>query len=171
MSRTVIMGGNSYDVVGPVLAVGQNAPDFTLIQKGDSGLREVKLADFAGNVLLLSVVPSLDTGVCAKQTKRFNEEAANLPSNVKVLTVSVDLPWAQARFCGENSISIPTASDHLDVAFGKAYGTYVPHFRFEQRAIFVIDPAGEIKYVEYVPEIGLEPNYDAALAAARHLAG
>lgn len=170
MGRTVISGGKTFDVAGPQLKVGDRAPDFELISKTADGLKPVRLSDFAGNVLLLSVVPSLDTGVCAIQTKKFNERAQGFAPNIKVLTVSVDTPWAQARFGTENDISILIASDHMNTNFGLAYGTLVPAFRYEQRAIFIVDPTGEIKYVEYVPEIGQEPDYDKAIQAVQTLA-
>jgi thiol peroxidase len=166
MARTTIMGGKEHELSGPEMKVGERAPGFNLRSKGG----EVKLSDFAGKVLVLSVVPSLDTSVCALQTKRFNDEMSRMPDNVKFLTVSVDLPVAQARFCGDNNVTMQAASDHFDVAFGKAYGTLMPDMRWESRAVFVVDPAGEIKYVEYVPEVGKEPNYDAALQAIRTIA-
>ncbi|GMV36620.1 MAG: putative thiol peroxidase [Fimbriimonadales bacterium] len=166
MARTVTMKGNPLELEGPELRAGDRAPEFRLHAKD---LSDVTLRDFEGRVLLLSVVPSLDTGVCAMQTKRFNEEAAKLPDSVRILTVSCDLPFAQARFCGENDIAIPTASDHRDVSFGKAYGTLIPSLRIECRALFVVDPTGTIRHAEYVPELTNEPNYDAALSVVRSL--
>jgi thiol peroxidase len=121
-------------------------------------------------VLLISVVPSLDTGVCSAQTRRFNEEASRLPDGVRVLTVSMDLPFAQKRFCGEADINrIEVLSDHRDASFGQAYGTLIKELRLNARAVFVIDPAGIVRYVEYVPEITEHPNYEAALNAVRSL--
>ena len=121
--------------------------------------------------LLLSVVPSLDTSVCAIQTKKFNERAAQLPDNIAILTVSADLPFAQARFCGAEGVDkLQTASDHRDVNFGKAYGVLIgegPFQRLLARSIFVVDPDGKLKHVEYVKEIPSEPNYDSALAAVQ----
>lgn len=166
MPRTVTMKGNPLELEGPELRPGDRAPDFRLHGKD---LSEVTLGDFTGKAVILSVVPSLDTGVCAMQTKRFNEEASRLPDSVRILTVSCDLPFAQARFCGANDITIPTASDHRDVSFGRAYGTLIPSLRIECRALFVVDASGTIRHAEYVPEVTNEPNYDAALSVARSL--
>jgi thiol peroxidase len=114
------------------------------------------------------VLPSLDTPVCEAQTKRFDEEAARLPANVAVLTVSMDLPFAQARFCGDKGIDrVQTASDHRDAGFGRAYGTLIEPLRLEARALFVVGADGHLKHVQYVPEVTEHPDYDAALAAAR----
>lgn len=163
----VTFKGQPMTLVGPELKPGDKAPDFTII---DQSLQPVSLKDYAGKVILLSVVPSLDTGICSAQTKRFNEEAAKLPEDVAVLTVSMDLPFAQARFCGaENIDRVKVLSDHRDASFAQAYGTLVQELRLECRAIFVIDRDGVIRYVEYVPEIASHPNYDAALEAVRKL--
>ena len=168
--RTTGLKGTPFKLEGPELKRGDKAPDFKLQQKTAAGLEDVKLSDFAGKTLLLSVVPSLDTPVCALQTKTFNERAAKLPANVAILTVSTDLPFAQGRFCGAEGIDrIQTASDHRDVSFGKAYGTLIvegPFQRVLSRAVFVIGPDGVLKHVEYVPEVPDHPNYDAALSAA-----
>jgi len=163
----VTFKGQPMTLVGPELKPGDKAPEFTII---DQSLQPVSLKDYAGKVILLSVVPSLDTGICSAQTKRFNEEAAKLPEDVAVLTVSMDLPFAQARFCGaENIDRVKVLSDHRDASFAQAYGTLVKELRLECRAIFVIDRDGVIRYVEYVPEIASHPNYDAALEAVRKL--
>lgn len=168
--RVTHFKGNPVPLEGPELHVGDKAPDFTLQQRTDAGLVDVNLASFAGKTLLLSVVPSLDTPVCAMQTKTFNERAAQLPESVAVLTVSADLPFAQARFCGAEGIDkLQTASDHRDVNFGKSYGVLIaggPLQRVLARATFVVAPDGTLKHVEYVPEVASEPDYDAALAAA-----
>lgn len=159
--------GNPLTLVGKELKPGDQAPDATLVKQD---LSTVNLSDYFGKVLLISVVPSLDTGVCSAQTKRFNEEASRLPDAVRVLTVSMDLPFAQKRFCGaENIDKIEVLSDHREASFGQAYGTLVKELRIESRAVFVIDPQGVIRYVEYVPEITNHPNYDAALQAVRAL--
>ncbi len=159
--------GNPLTLVGKELKPGDPAPDATLVKQD---LSTVKLSDYFGKVLLISVVPSLDTGVCSAQTKRFNEEASQLPDAVRVLTVSMDLPFAQKRFCGaENVDKIEVLSDHREASFGQAYGTLVKELRIESRAVFVIDPQGIVRYVEYVPEITNHPNYDAALQAVRAL--
>lgn len=162
------MRGNALPVEGPELHVGDTAPDFRLHQRTPDGLKDVTLDDFAGKTLLLSVVPSLDTPVCEIQTKKFNEEASALPAGVEVLTVSMDLPFAQARFCGEKGVHrIQTASDHRDGSFGKAYGTLITPLRIESRAVFVVDPNRTVRHAEYVPEVTEQPNYTAALEAAR----
>lgn len=163
----VTFKGQPLTLVGPELKPGDKAPDFTII---DQSLQPVSLKDYAGRVILLSVVPSLDTGICSAQTKRFNEEASKLPEDVAVLTVSMDLPFAQARFCGaENIDRVKVLSDHRDASFAQAYGTLVKELRLESRAVFIIDRDGIIRYVEYVPEIASHPNYDAALEAVRAL--
>ena len=165
----ITLGGNPVSLEGATLKAGDKAPDFKLQQNAPDGLKDVTLADFAGKTLLLSVVPSVDTAVCALQTKKFNERAAKLPDDVAVVTVSTDLPFAQARFCGAEGIDkLQSASDHRDVSFGKAYGVLIadgPFKRILARSIFVIGPDGTLKYVEYVSEIAHEPDYDKALAA------
>lgn len=168
-NRTTAFKGDPVPLEGPELKTGEKAPDFRLQLSANAGLGDLTLADFAGRTLLLSVVPSLDTSVCALQTKKFNEKASRLGDNVAVVTVSADLPFAQARFCGaENIDKIQIASDHRDASFGKSYGVLIsegPLKRILARSIFVIGPDGTLKHVEYVPEIATEPNYDAALAA------
>src|SRR5579862_1225877 len=167
--RTVTLKGNPIPVDGPELKAGDIAPDFQLQQSAPSGLKDISLSDYSGKTLLLSVVPSLDTPVCALQTKKFNERAAELPDGVAVLTVSTDLPFAQGRFCGAEGVDkLETASDHRDANFGKSYGVLItagPLTRVLARAVFVVGPDGILKHAEYVPEIAMEPNYDAALAA------
>jgi thiol peroxidase len=170
MHHTVNFKGKPIHLDGPMLKVGDKAPDVTLRK---NLLEDTKLSDTRGRVRILSVVPSLDTPVCAIQTRRFNQEATRLP-NVQILTISADLPPAQARFCGAEGIDperIRMLSDHKDVAFGKAYGTLIPDLRVECRALFVVDKDDTIKHVEYVNEVTQEPNYDAALKVARQLAG
>lgn len=166
MSRTTTLRGNPLDLEGPELKPGDKAPD-AVVSKDLA--TEIHLDDFSGKTRILSVVPSLDTPVCADQTKRFNQEAANLPG-VEFITVSCDLPTAQARFCGAEGIDkdrLTVVSDHRHTDFGKKYGTLIPGLRIESRAVFVIGPDDTIKYAEYVPEIAEHPNYDAALAAAK----
>lgn len=154
-------------VVGPELKSGDPAPDFALLT---NKFKTVSLANFAGKPLLISVVPSLDTGVCTKQTLRFNQEATALAEQASFVTVSADLPFAQARWCGSNDVgSVQALSDHREMSFGASYGTYVPDFRIEARAVFVVDAAGVVRYAEYVPTAGQEPNYDAALSTLREL--
>jgi len=166
MSRTTTLKGNPFNLEGPELNVGDEAPDATLAK---DLVNEVSLNAYNGTTRIVSVVPSLDTPVCAQQTKRFNEAAANLPG-VTFITVSCDLPPAQARFCGAENIDpekITFLSDHRKTEFGTAYGTLVPDLRIESRAVFVVGPDNTLRYVEYVPEIAEHPDYDAALAAAK----
>lgn len=152
-------------VRGPVLQAGQEAPNFRL---HDNDWRFVTLGDYAGMVRLISVVPSLDTGICDAQTRRFNEEAAALGEDVVILTISTDLPWAQKRWCGAAGVDqVITLSDHMDMNFGDAYGTHVVEMRIEQRSIFVVDAQDKIVYVEYLPKIEMHPDYEAALQAVR----
>ena len=161
----VTMKGNPLTLVGPELKAGDMAPDFTVLA---NDLSPVTLADGAGKVRIISVVPSLDTAVCDQQTRRFNEEAANLGEKVVVLTVSMDLPFAQARWCGAAGIDrVKTLSDHRDASFGTAYGVLIRELRLLARAVFVVDAAGKIVHVQIVPELTDHPDYPAALAAAR----
>lgn len=161
--------GRPRTVIGARLKVGDTAPGFTLVANDFS---EVTLADSAGKVRLISVVPSLDSDTCDLQTRRFNQEAAGFGPDVVVLTVSADLPYAQRRWCGAAGVErVQTLSDHRAMSFGNAYGTHVKETRLEQRAVFVVDRAGIIRYAEYVPEISQHPDYDAALAALREVAG
>lgn len=158
------MRGNPLTLVGPELQAGDHAPDFSVV---DGTLSPVDLEKTGHNVRIISVVPSLDTPVCDLQTKRFNEEAAKLP-DVDILTVSMDLPFAQKRWCGAFGVDrVKMLSDHRSGSFGEAYGTLIKDLRIESRAIFVLDPNNLIRYVEYVKEVADHPNYDAALAAAK----
>lgn len=158
------MKGNPLTLIGPELKSGDKAPDFKLV---DNSLKDVTLADTGSNVRIISVVPSLDTPVCDAQTKRFNEEAAKLP-NVDIITVSMDLPFAQKRWCGAFGVDkIKMLSDHRDGSFGANYGTLIKGLRIESRAIFVLDRANTIRHVEYVKEVAEHPNYATALSAAR----
>jgi thioredoxin-dependent peroxiredoxin len=156
--------GNNVTLLGNEVKVGDQAPDFTVL---GNDLSEVTLQDSKGSVRLISVVPSLDTGVCDAQTRRFNEEASSL-GNVKVLTVSVDLPFAQKRWCGANGIeNVQTLSDHRALSFGEAYGVAIKELRLLARAVFVVDSNDKVTYVEYVSEATDHPNYEAALEAAK----
>jgi thiol peroxidase len=156
--------GNPLTLIGPELTPGDAAPDFTAT---DGSLKPVTLKDTGNNVRIISVVPSLDTPVCDAQTKRFNEVAAQLP-NVDILTVSMDLPFAQKRWCGAFGVdNVKMLSDHKDGSFGEHYGTLIKELRIESRAIFVIDQNNKILHAEYVKEVADHPNYDAALNAVR----
>ncbi|MBI1822702.1 MAG: thiol peroxidase [Nitrospirae bacterium] len=160
----ITMQGNPLTLLGPALKVGDKAPDFSVIA-GD--LSPVTLANSKGNVRLLNVVPSLDTPVCDAQTRRFDQEAEKFPSNIEVLTISMDLPFAQKRFCNANSIKSKTLSDFNTASFGTNYGVLVKELRLLTRAIFVVGADDKIKYLEIVPEITTHPNYDKALAAVK----
>jgi thiol peroxidase len=156
--------GNPLTLIGPELKAGDAAPDFSMV---DNGLKTVTLADTGHGVRVISVVPSLDTPVCDAQTKRFNEEAAKLP-NVDIITVSMDLPFAQKRWCGAFGVDkVKMLSDHKDGSFGSHYGTLIKELRIESRAIFVLDRQNHIRHAEYVREVADHPNYETALAAAR----
>jgi thiol peroxidase len=162
------MKGNPLTLIGPQLEVGDPAPDFNVV---DGSLSPVNLEKTGNHVRIISVVPSLDTPVCDLQTKRFNEEAAKLPG-VDILTISMDLPFAQKRWCGAFGVDrIKMLSDHRSGSFGEAYGTLIKDLRIESRAIFVLDKDNVIRHVEYVKEVADHPNYDAALGAAKTAAG
>lgn len=165
---TVNFKGNPVTLQGEEVKVGQAAPDFKVQKSSD--LSDYTLATSAGRTRIILAVPSLDTPVCDTETRRFNEEAAKL-ADVEVVCVSMDLPFAQKRWCGAAGVeNVITASDHRDASFGKGYGVLIsggPLDRITARAVFVIGPDNVVKYAEYVPEIGEQPNYAAALAAAK----
>ncbi len=155
-------------VLGPELKAGDKAPDFHAV---DNSMKPVDLAATGTSVRIFSVVPSLDTPVCDAQTKRFNEESSKLP-NVKIYAFSMDLPFAQKRWCGAFGVDhVNMVSDHRDGSFGQAYGTLIKDLRILSRAIFVLDQNNVIRHVEYVKEVGDHPNYDTALKAARAASG
>ncbi len=158
--------GNPLTLIGPALRPGAKAPDFQAVGQD---LSTVSLATFRGKPLLISAVPSLDTPICDQQTRRFNEEAAKLPT-LQILAISMDLPFAQKRWCGAAGITrVTTASDHRDASFARAYGVLIKELRLLARSIFLVDAGGTLRYLEYVPEVASHPDYDAALAAARQL--
>lgn len=162
----VAMRGKPLVLLGDQLAVGTKAPNFRVV---DGAFNPVMSADFKGKVCLISAVPSLDTYVCSVQTKRFNEEAANLPSNVVVMTISMDLPFAQKRFCDSEKVGrIMVLSDSVWRDFGTQYGLLIKDMGLLSRAVFVVDKNGILSYRQLVPDLSHEPDYDAALAAARH---
>jgi thiol peroxidase len=163
--------GRPLTVLGPKLKPGDKAPDFELANSLFS-TETVALADTAGKVRLFNVVPSLNTRICDAQTRRFNEELAQYGDKVAGYTISVDLPVAQANWCDAAGVDrLQMLSDYRQMSFGNAYGTHVKEVRVEQRAIFIVDADGFIRYVEYVPEISQHPNYDAALAALKEVVG
>lgn len=159
--------GNPLTLIGPELQVGDTAPDFTVSK---NLLEDASLKDFAGKIKLISVVPSLDTGVCDAQTRRFNEAAAGLGEDVVILTVSADLPFAQARWCGAAGVDqVITLSDYKSRSFGQAYGVLIKEFQLDMRSIFVVDQNDKITYVEYLGEMTEHPNYEAAIEAVKSL--
>jgi len=161
------MKGNPVTLIGPELKPGDKAPDFSVRTQE---LKPFTLDDTKGKIRLFSVVPSLDTPVCDMQTRRFNSEAARLGDRVEIVTVSMDLPFAQKRWCGAAGIDkVKVVSDYYDRSFGRAYGTLIKELHLEARALFVVDDKDTVRYVEYVPEVTDHPNYEAAIAAAKAL--
>ncbi|MBM6823404.1 thiol peroxidase [Veillonella magna] len=157
--------GNPMTLVGKEVKVGDKAPDFTLL---DNGLAVKTLKDYEGKVKIFSVVPSLDTGVCDAQTRWFNQNATALSDDVVVLTVSMDLPFAQKRWCGAAGVeNVVTLSDHKDASFGTNYGFLIEELRLLTRGIVVVDKNDKVTYVEYVPEVTNAVNFDAAVEAAK----
>jgi thioredoxin-dependent peroxiredoxin len=164
----VTMRGNPMTLVGPELKPGQKAPNFTLIGKD---MKPVTLDNFKGKVKIIASVPSLDTPVCDAETRRFNEEASKLPGDVQVLTASMDLPFAAARWCGAAGVhNVTTLSDWRGAQFGQAYGVLIKELHLDARAVFVVDKNDQLVHVEYVKEVANQPNFDAALEAARKAA-
>ena len=159
--------GNPMTLLGPELKVGDKAPDFQVV---DNTLATVSLAGSAGKIRVISAVPSLDTPVCDTETRRFNQEAATLPANVTVLTVSLDLPFAQKRWCGAAGIDrVTTLSDYRERSFGLAYGVLIKELMLLSRAIFIIDANDTIRYIQRVPEVTSEPDYSAVMQAVKEL--
>ena len=155
-------------LIGPELKPGDKAPDFEVVS---DSLQPVTLGKTGNTVRIFSVVPSLDTPVCDAQTRRFNEEAAKMPG-VDIYTISMDLPFAQKRWCGAYGIDkVKMLSDHRTGSFGEHYGTLIKELRIESRAIFVVDKNNTLKHVEYVKEVAEHPNYETALKAARESTG
>ena len=159
--------GNPMTLLGPDVKVGDAAPDFQVV---DNALQPVTLASSAGKVRLISVVPSLDTPVCDTMTRTFNQQAANLPADVVVYTVSLDLPFAQKRWCGNAGIEkVQTLSDYQERAFGLNWGLLIKELKLLARAVFVVDKSGKVAYREIVREVTAEPDYNAALEAVKKL--
>jgi thiol peroxidase len=164
--RTVSLKGKSMALEGPEIKVGQKVPAFKLLA---IDMSEVELSQSKGKVRLLSVVHSLDTGVCDLQTQRFEAEAAKF-EGVVIYTISMDLPFAQARYCGAHNITnLKTLSDHREASFGRSYGVLIAKLRLLSRAIFIIDQDDTVRYVEYVPEVSQHPDYDRALEALKNV--
>ena len=167
MVKTTFKNG-PVTLIGNEVKVGDKAPDFKVLA---NDLSEVTLKDLEGKVVLFSVVPSIDTGVCDQQTRKFNEVAGELGNDVTVYTVSMDLPFAQKRWCGAAGIdAVQTVSDHREGSFGQAYGVLIESLRLLTRSVFVVDAEGTVTYVEYVPEATDHPNYEAAIEAVKALA-
>lgn len=165
--KATTMKGNPLTLMGPELKVGDKAPNFTV---RNLDLQPFTLNDTKGKIRLVSVVPSLDTPVCDAQTRRFNQEAAKLGEKVEIITVSLDLPFAQKRWCGAAGIDkIKVVSDYYDRSFSEAYGTLIKELHIDSRAIFVIDDKDTLRHVEYVPEVANHPDYEKALAAVKSL--
>jgi len=164
----VTLKGNPVTLVGNEVKVGQKAPDAELVA---NDLSTVKLSALCrGKVCIITSVPSLDTPVCDVETRRFNQEAGGLGDDVTVLTISMDLPFAQGRWCGAAGVkNVQTLSDHRDAAFGTSYGVLIQGLRLLARAVFVVDKQSVVRYVELVKEVSSEPNYGAALNAAKKL--
>mgnify|MGYP003591900956 FL=1 len=157
--------GNPFTLQGNPVKQGDKAPDFRLLA---NDLSPGTLDNYKGKTLILSVVPSLDTGVCDMQTRRFNNEASALGEHVRILTISCDLPFAQARWCGAAGVTqLETLSDHYELSFGMAYGVVIKELRLLTRSIFVVNKAGMITHSQIVPEVSTEVDFDAALAAAK----
>jgi thiol peroxidase len=165
-NNVITFKGKPMTLTGNPVQKGDKAPNFKVV---GNDLSEVTLDQYKGKTVVLSVVPSLDTGVCDAMGKRFNDEAIKLGSDVNVLIISEDLPFAQKRWCGaSNATAVKTVSDYKDRDFGKNYGLYIKELGLLTRAVLVIGPDGKIKYSEIVPEVTNHPNYDAAIAAVKN---
>ncbi len=167
-TELVTMKGNPLTLMGSAPQVGDKAPDAVLL---NNELQPVNLSDYRGQICVVSSVPSLDTPVCDMETRRFNQEAESLGQDVKILTVSMDLPFAQKRWCGAAGVDhVITLSDHRDAAFGKEFGVLIKELRLLARAVFIIDREGVIRYIQLVQELSQEPDYDAILSALKETA-
>src|SRR4030043_2380836 len=166
-SGIITMKGNPLTLVGNEVKVGDMAPDFVAL---DNNLSPVRLSSFKGKVLVLSSVPSLDTPVCDLETRRFNEEAGRLGTDVVFLTISMDLPFAQRRWCGASGVTkVQTLSDHRDASFGTSYGVLIKELRLLARAVFLVDRKGTLQYIQIVKEMTSEPDYEAILNSLKKL--
>ena len=160
--------GNPLTLVGDEVKVGDPAPEVELL---DNDLKPVKLSSYRGKVLIIASVPSLDTPVCDLETRRFNDEAANMGPDIEILTISMDLPFAQKRWCGAAGVKrLRTLSDHREAAFGQAYGVLIKELRLLARAVFIIDREGTVQYEQLVKEVTSEPNYEEVLQALGKMA-
>ena len=165
----ITMKGQPLTLLGKGLKVGEPAPDFEALT---NDLSPIKLSSFRGKICIISSVPSLDTSVCDMMTRRFNEEAGSLGDDVVVLTISMDLPFAQSRWCGAAGVkNVQTLSDHRDASFGNAFGVLIKELRLLARAVFVVDKEGIVRYVQIVNELTNEPDYEAVLQAVKDITG
>jgi thiol peroxidase len=165
----ITMKGQPLTLVGKEVKVGEQAPDFEVLA---NDLSAVNLASYKDKVCIISSVPSLDTSVCDTMTRRFNQEAVNLGSDVVVLTISMDLPFAQKRWCGAADVkNVQTLSDHRDASFGTAFGVLIKELRLLGRAVFVVDKEGIVRYLQIVSELTNEPDYEAVLQAVKDIKG
>ena len=163
----VTMKGNPLTLIGNEVKIGDTAPDVILL---DNGLSPVKLSSFRGKNCVLASVPSLDTPVCDMESRRFNEEAARLGADVAILIISMDLPFAQKRWCGAaGATKVQTLSDHREASFGNSFGVLIKELRLLARAVFLLDKKGTIKYIQLVKEVSQEPNYQEVLDALKKL--
>lgn len=166
-AEIITMKGNPLTLVGKELKVGDPTPDFEVL---DNDLTPVRLSSYKDKVCVISSVPSLDTPVCDMETRRFNEEAKNLSADVQILTISMDLPFAQKRWCGAAGVDkVVTLSDHRNASFGTAYGVLIKELRLLARAVFILDRQGIVRYIQIVKEVTDEPDYDAVLEAVNRL--
>ena len=165
----ITIHGNPLTLIGEEIKVGQTAPDCELL---DNDLNPVKLSQWRGKVVVLTSVPSLDTPVCDLETRRFNDEAASFGSDVEMVTVSMDLPFAQKRWCGAAGVQrLKTLSDHRHAAFGQAFGVLIKELRLLARAVFILDPQGVVQYTQLVREVTNEPDYEAVIQALQKIVG
>jgi len=161
------MKGNSLTLIGKEVKVGEKAPDFTVL---DHDLSSVPFSSYRGKICVLSSVPSLDTPVCDLETRRFNEEANRLGPDILILTISMDLPFAQKRWCAAAGVNkVQTLSDHREASFGTSYGVLIKELRLLARAVFLVDRQGTIQYIQLVKELSKEPNYEVLLSALKKL--
>ena len=163
----ITMKGNPLTLMGNEVKVGERAPDFTAL---DNDLTPVQFSSYRGKICILSSVPSLDTPVCDIETRKFNEEATRLGKEVLILTISMDLPFAQKRWCAAAGVDkVKTLSDHRDASFGNAFGVLIKELRLLARAVFLVDGQGILQYIQFVKEVTKEPDYDAILSALKKL--
>lgn len=163
----VSLQGNPLTLLGPELKLGDRAPEFEVL---DNSLSPIQLASFKGKIIILASLPSLDTPVCDLETRRFNTEAGKLDADIRILTISMDLPFAQKRWCGAAGVDkVVTLSDHRTASFGSAYGVLIKELRLLARAVFVLDRDGVIRYIQVLPDLAQEPDYDQAIKVVEKL--